>query len=160
CFDTDEGPEPAGNAVFFTVESLRDSVAESSLGQPKSASEGAERDRTWPSVVPSRGGRVVSVTAERLVVEFNDGGGPLRRQAYTLRGKIPYVSPGDTFTAETTILAGAPARLADLASALYQAYDPLGDLASPTDVDRYAAVKALRFRGDPAQILPPLEELI
>lgn len=161
CFDTDEGPEPAGNAVFFTVGSLRESVAHSKLGPPKSASEGAERDRTWPAIVPSRNGRVVEVTVERLVVEFNDGGGPARRQTYTLRGKTPYVSPGDTFSAKTTILAGAPARLADLASALRQRYEPLADLASPSDVDRYAAVKALRFRDNPRErILPPIEDLI
>jgi hypothetical protein len=161
CFDTDEGPEPAGNAVFFTVRSLRDSVAHSKLGPPKSASEGAERDRTWPAIVPSRDGRVVQVTPERLVVEFNDRGGPARRQTYTLRGKTPYVSPGDTFSAETTILAGAPAGVADLTSALRQRYEPLADLASPTDVDRYAAVKALRFRDYPRErILPPIENLI
>jgi hypothetical protein len=161
CFDTDEGPEPAGNAVFFTVRSLRESVAHSKLGPPKSASEGAERDRTWPAIVPRRDGRVVEVTAERLVVEFNDGGGPARRQTYTLRGKTAYVTPGDAFSAETTILAGAPAGLADLASALRQRYEPLADLTSPSDVDRYTAVKALRFRDDPlARILPAIEELI
>jgi hypothetical protein len=160
CLDNDEGPEPAANAVFFTVRSLRDSVAQSKLGPPKSASEGAERDRTWPAIVPSRDGRVVEVTAEKLIVESNDGG-PARRQTYTLRGKTPYVAPGDTFSAEITILAGAPAHLADLASALRQQYDPLADLASPTDVDRYAAVKALRFRDDPrTRILPPIEDLI
>jgi hypothetical protein len=160
CFDTNEGPEPAGNAVFFTVGSLRDSVAHSKLGPPKSGSEGAERDRTWPAIVPSRDGRVVEVTAEKLVVESNDGG-PARRQTYTLRGKTPYVSPGDTFSAETTILAGSPARLADLASARRQRYETLADLTSPNAVDRYAAVKALRFRDESrARILPPIEALI
>jgi len=72
CFDTVDGPEPAQNAVFFTIGSLRDAVAHSKLGPPKSASEGAERDRTWPAIIPSRDGRVLDVTPEKIVVEFND----------------------------------------------------------------------------------------
>ena len=46
CFDTDDGPEPADDAVCFTVGALRASMDRSRLGPPKSASEGAERDRT------------------------------------------------------------------------------------------------------------------
>jgi len=161
CFDTVDGPEPAQNAVFFTIGSLRGSVAESKLGPPKSASEGAERDRTWPAIIPSRSGRVLEVTNEKLIVEFNDDGGPVRRQTYSLRGKTPYVSPGETFSAETTILAGAPASLADLRSSLRQQYTPLNDLASPVAVDRYAAVKAFRFRDDPRrQVIPAVEGLL
>lgn len=161
CFDTDDGPEPAGNAVFLTIKSLRDSVGHSRLGPPKSGSEGAERDRTWPSIVPSRGGSVVSVSPEKLVVEFRDDRGPARRQTYNLAGKNAYVASGDRFLAETTILAGAPARLADLASALQTRYEPLEELASPAAVDRYAAVKALRFRGSPrAGLLPAVEDLL
>jgi hypothetical protein len=161
CFDTVDGPEPAQNAVFFNISSLRNAVAESKLGPPKSASEGAERDRTWPAIIPSRDGRVLEVTPEKIIVEFNDGGGPARRQTYTLRGKTPYVAPGETFTAETTILAGAPTSLADLRLPLQQTYTPLNDLASLEAVDRYAAVKALRFREDPrAQIVPALEDLL
>ena len=38
----------ADEAAFFTIRSLRESVAHSKLGAAKSASEGAERDRTWP----------------------------------------------------------------------------------------------------------------
>ena len=50
CFDDDGTPVPADEAVFFTVGDLRASVDTSALGPPKSASEGAERDRTWPCV--------------------------------------------------------------------------------------------------------------
>jgi len=161
CFDAVDGPEPAQNAVFFTIKSLRDAVAESKLGPPKSASEGAERDRTWPAIIPSRAGRVLEVTTTKLIVEFNDGGGPVRKQTYTLNGKTPYVSPGDTFSAETSILAGAPAGLADLPSSLQQRYTPLNDLASTIAVDRYAAVKALRFRDDPrGRVIPAVEDLL
>ena len=63
CFDTDGGPEPADDAVYFTVGALRASEDRSRLGQPKSASEGAERDRTWPATVPTRDGTVLSLAS-------------------------------------------------------------------------------------------------
>ena len=134
----------------------------SRLGPPKSASEGAERDRTWPATVPTRDGTVLEVTDERLIVQMNaDAERPARRQTYTLRGKSVYVSPGDTFMAQTTILAGEPLALADLSTYLPRRYSPLEDLKADTDVDRYAAVKALRFRDDPrVQVIPALENLI
>ena len=40
---------PADEAVFFGVRGLRESVGAVKAGSPKSASEGAERDRTWPA---------------------------------------------------------------------------------------------------------------
>ena len=156
CFDTDDGPEPADDAVYFTVGALRASVDESRLGPPKSASEGAERDRIWPATVPTRDGAVLEVTDERLIVQMNaDAARPPRRQTYTLRGKSVYVSPGDTFRAQTTILAGEPSVLADLSAYLPRRYAPLDNLRSDTDVDRYAAVKALRFLDDSRdQVIP------
>ena len=162
CFDTDDGPEPADDAVCFTVGALRASVDRSRLGPPKSASEGAERDRTWPATIPTRDGLVLEVTDERLIVQMNaDAERPARRQTYTLRGKSVYVAPGDTFRAHTTILAGEPPALADLSTYLPRRYEPLADLQSGTDVDRYAAVKALRFRDEPRdKVVPALEDLI
>lgn len=142
------GPRPADHAVYFTVRDLRASVGDSRLGPPKSASEGAERDRTWPAVIPSRPGKVLSVSAEKLMVSMEGDGEPARRQTYTLNGKYPYVRPGDTFDAETTILAGAPRRLADLSVYRERAYQPLDHVSAANPVDRYAAVKALRFRAD------------
>ena len=162
CFDTHDGPEPADDAVYFTVGALRASVDRSKLGPPKSASEGAERDRTWPATVPTRDGTVLEVTDERLIVEMNaDTERSARRQTYGLRRKSVYVSPGDSFRARTTILAGEPPALADLSAYLPRRYGPLDDLEAKSDVDRYAAVKALRFRDDPRnQVIPALEDLI
>ena len=162
CFDADDGPRPADDAVYLTVGALRASVDSSRLGPPKSASEGAERDRTWPATVPTRDGSVLEVTNERLIVQMNaDNERPTRRQTYNVRGKSVYVSPGDTFTARTTILAGEPPTLADLSAYLARRYAPLDDLMADSDVDRYAAVKALRFRGDPrSRVVAALEDLI
>lgn len=162
CSDTADGPNPADDAVYFTVGALRASMDSSRLGPPKSASEGAERDRTWPSIVPSRDGTVLEVSDERLTVQMNASADlPPRRQTYRLRGKSAYVSPGDTFRARSTILAGEPSALADLSVYLPRRYAPLDDLQANSDVDRYAAVKALRFRDDPRnQVVPALENLI
>jgi len=162
CFDTGDGPQPADDAVCFTVGALRASAARSKLGPPKSASEGAERDRTWPATVPTRDGTVLEVTEEQLIVQMTaDAERPARRQTYTLRGKSAYVAPGATFRARTTFLAGEPPALANLSAYLPRRYAPLDDLHADADVDRYAAVKALRFRDEPgARIIPALEDLI
>ena len=162
CFDTEAGPEPAEDSVYFTVGALRDSVEQSGLGPPKSASEGAERDRTWPATVPTRDGTVLHVTPERLIVQMNaDAERPTRRQTYTFHGKSVYVFPGDTFKAHTTILAGVPTALADLSAYLPHRYSPLDDLHADTDVDRYAAVKALRFRDETRdRVIRALEDFI
>lgn len=148
CNDGPDGPVPAEHAIYFTVGALRASVDQSKLGAPKSASEGAERDRTWPATVPSRPGHVLSVTDERLVVMMQGDGKAPRRQTYTLNGKHTYVSPGDRFEARITILAGAPEAMADLQPHLQRRYDPLDAMGSNDAVDRYAAVKAIRFRDD------------
>ena len=86
---------------------------------------------------------------------------PTRRQTYTFHGKSVYVSPGDTFKAHTTILAGVPTALADLSAYLPHRYFPLDDLHADTDVDRYAAVKALRFRDETRdRVIRALEDFI
>jgi transcriptional regulator with XRE-family HTH domain len=52
--------QAADNAELFMVESLIATEANSKLGTPKSASEGAERDREWPSTVATSNGMVQS----------------------------------------------------------------------------------------------------
>lgn len=155
------GPVPAEEAVFFSVSTLRASVGQSQLGPPKSASEGAERDRTWPSTVPSCDGTVESVSKEKLVVTMQIGQGATRKQTYTLNGKHVYVQPGRNFKAEVSILAGAPERQADIAAFLKKNYDPLAGLQEANAVDRYAAVKSLPYRDDlRARAVPALEALL
>lgn len=146
--DADGKQAAADEAVFFTVGDLRASVDESTLGPPKSASEGAERDRTWPAVIPTRDGVVRSVSDGKLAVEMIVGDEVRRKQTYTLNGKHVYVQAGDQFRAEVSILAGAPAQRADLNAFAQKTYDPLAGLHEPNAVDRYAAVKALPHRAD------------
>lgn len=162
CIDTSGKPSPADTPVCFTVQALRASAGQSKLGPPKSASEGAERDRTWPAVVPSRSGRVLEVAGGRLVVEMNaDGERLARRQTYMLNGKSAYAAPGDTFLGDVSILAGAPPALANLSAHLANNYRPLEHVRAANAVDRYAAVKALRYRDDPrVKVLSALESVI
>lgn len=161
CSDgTDGNPAPADQAVYFSVEALRESVRYSTLGPPKSASEGAERDRTWPAVVPSRSGRVISVERDKLTVTMEGDGNPPRKQTYTLKGKYPYVRVGDRFRADVTMLAGVPRALADLDRRRAHKFDPIEQLKSPSALDRYAGVKALRFRSDLHQGSGVLEQML
>jgi hypothetical protein len=144
-----DGWRAAEKAVFVDFDCLRKSVAETTLGPAKSASEGAERDRVWPSIVPSRNGTVQTVSKERLVVEMSaDGDKAARMQTYALKGKHPYVKPGDKFVAGASFLAGLPKRLARLEDYRSRTYDPLKELNSKLAVDRYAAAKAIPHRSD------------
>jgi len=148
CADDGDGPVPADNAAYFTVAALRQSVGSSTLGSPKSASEGAERDRTWPATVPARPGEVQEVSAAKIIVVMEGDGQPARKQTYTLNGKTPYVAAGDRFQGGASILAGTPPSMADLSVYLANIYDPLAEVSAPSAIDRFAAVKALRFRTD------------
>jgi len=160
CSSGPGGPRTADGAMYFSARSLRDSVGTSKLGPPKSASEGAERDRTWPAVIPSRSGRVLSVSTEKIVVMMEGDGEAARKQTYTLNGKHSYVAPGDAFTGEVTMLAGSPRSLVNLNEYLCRSYHPLDHVTSPNPMDRYAAVKALRFREDLRQdSVPALEDV-
>jgi len=157
--EDETGQRAAKEGMFFRIKQLRDSFGKSVLGPAKSASEGAERDRTWPAVVPSGNGIVRQVTAERLIVDIEREGRP--RQTYNLQGKSSYVAPGQRFLGRTSIIAGAPTHLADVRSYLNHAYNPLEHLDSVNAVDRYAATKAIPYRDDLKQhAIGPLEELL
>ena len=132
-----------GAPVFFLVGDLRASVRRTKLGPPKSASEGAERDREWKSTVPSQDGEVLQVTKDKIVAQLESG----RRQTYRLGGKAPYVRAGDRFKGGVSIIAGVVARLAPLAAARVRKWDPVRTLKAPDAVDRYAAAKAIPYRS-------------
>jgi hypothetical protein len=86
---------------------------------------------------------------------------PPRNQSYSLNGKHSYLEAGDKFKAEVSILAGAPAHLADLSVFKNRLYDPLRHLASASPADRYSAVKALPYREElQSQSVPALENLL
>ncbi|TDA70734.1 MAG: hypothetical protein D9V47_00590 [Clostridia bacterium] len=132
-------PSSAINA--FTVGDLRATVHLSRLGPPKSAAEGAERDRTWPCYVPSFGGQVIEVKPEFISVRKVNG----RRQTYSLvrAGYHPHVFRGQTFEPDSVIAASVVPRLADLSCHVDKPFDFIANLAATDRETLYCAVKAL-----------------
>lgn len=59
CKKDGNGWVPSDNINLFETGSLRQAVGKSKLGEPKSAYEGAERDRQWSTVVPKKDGKVL-----------------------------------------------------------------------------------------------------
>jgi hypothetical protein len=98
-------------------------------------------------VVPQRNGVVDAVDEKTITVLMDpDEERPApRRQTFQLRGKTPYVSRGDRFVGQTSIIAGVPARRVEIRSYLRNHYDPITDVDSQNAVDRYAAVKSLPY---------------
>jgi hypothetical protein len=136
--------QAADNAELFMVESLIATEANSKLGTPKSASEGAERDREWPSTVATSNGMVQSVDETRISVRLENG----RNQTYQLRGKTPYFAEGEEFRAESQFLAGFPPAKATFPNPYQQRWNPRDLLASDYPIDRFVAVKALGVVGN------------
>jgi hypothetical protein len=138
----------ADNAEFFTVESLIATEANSKLGPAKSASEGAERDRQWPSTVATSNGVVQAVNQTRISVRLENG----RNQTYQLRGKTPYFAEGEEFLAKSQFLAGLPPTKATLPNPDQQRWNPRELLASNSPIDQFVAVKALGVVGNRADL--------
>jgi hypothetical protein len=125
----------------FLIGSLRAAAAQSKLGPPKSASEGAERDRTWPSWVPPRDGTVLRTQATNtgtgLVVAYADGG----QYTYRSIGKHPHLAAGTTFVGGEVIAASVVDSTASIACP-GQTWQPALDLEAE-EKDLYAALKVL-----------------
>jgi hypothetical protein len=133
----------AENAELFWVENLQATEADSKLGPPKSASEGAERDREWPSIVATANGVVQAIDDTRISTRLNGG----RNQTYQLRGKTAYFVPGQAFLGESQFLAGLPAAKAAFPNPQQASWNPRDMLRSESPIDRYVAVKALGVVG-------------
>ena len=138
----------AENAELFWVEDLAVTENQSRLGPPKSASEGAERDREWPSTVANSNGVVQGLVEGRLTTRLESG----RNQTYQLRGKTAYFAPGQRFLAESQFLAGIPVRKAAFPDPCKVRWNPRDLLSSPSPIDRYVAVKALGVVGGAADL--------
>src|SRR5262249_1452715 len=126
CADKNGTPVPATEPVFFGYHDLRKSEKDSRLSDPKAASEGTETARTWPSIVPKRSGVVelVDKSIIRVMMDADDERNA-RPQTFQLRGRVPYARVGERFVAESSIIAGAPARRIDFKTYLQNKYEPL-----------------------------------
>ena len=142
--ETEDGTlHAAQNAELFWVENLQATEADSKLGPPKSASEGAERDREWPSIVATANGVVQVVDDTRISTRLEGG----RNQTYQLRGKTAYFAAGQPFLSESQFLAGLPAARAAFPNPRQARWNPRDMLRSDLPIDRYVAVKALGVVG-------------
>lgn len=143
CREVDGTLIPAPTTELFWVRELSGCVENGTrLGPPKSASEGSERDREWPTIVPSQSGKVLEVTSEKIRTELISG----RKQTYSLSGKTPYVSAGENFAGEAQFIAGLPSRKASFSEVAQQSWNPRSQLNGDA-IDRYAAAKALSVVG-------------
>ncbi|MGH9459788.1 MAG: hypothetical protein ACRD1X_01110 [Vicinamibacteria bacterium] len=145
---------PSTWVEYFRVADLRATVASSKLGPPKSASEGAERDRTWPASVASQPGTVTAVSATHVTISWQNG--PTRRLPIR-QGFHVCVAPGDAL-ASGRIIAGIAPHPTSVACP-GDVWDPLVQSTDANPGARYAAVKALAFRGDAVAAVARLREL-
>lgn len=133
----------ADNAELFWVQDLEAAQGDSRVGPPKSATEGAERDREWPSIVASDNGVVQGIDEAHISTRLDSG----RNQTYRLRGKTAYFEVGERFLAESQFLAGLPRAKAGFPNPRQARWNPRRLLTSPSPIDRYVAVKALGVVG-------------
>ena len=149
CDKENEEWVPSQHINAFSTKSLRDSINCSKLGKPKSADEGAEKDRTWKTSVPKKSGVVVSVIQDaeqqktKVKVCYDDGG------KYTFSypqadGMVVYCKPGDKFGPQDTVIAGVLPEMEHLTCDGEQ-YDFFADISSNSTEIRYAGVKALGY---------------
>ena len=147
--DINQEPPHCGTPAFFSRAALKSTVSSTKRSSPKAASAGSEITLTWPSWVPTRGGRLICVDDEdRIVVAGDDGRKKRYWQWRNWDGpRCVYLKPGDFFQADETLIAGVvepevnpicPGDNWDLASAL----------VSDDIVERYSAIKAVARLGD------------
>jgi hypothetical protein len=131
-----------GRPACFSVGAMRRAFPFAKLGPRKSASEGAERDLTWPASVPKADGIVEDVDGAtgRVTVRADTG----RRQSYSVRGDAPafiYVEPGQKYVAGELFVVGCVEPVGSLRCP-GRSWDYVRDLAAESEIDRYVAVKA------------------
>lgn len=148
CAKDESGWYPAKTVNYFDTKSMRDTVEKSKLGKPKSAGEGAERDRVWPTSIPSKDGEVTDIIRladkVQIKVKYDDGSRPYTYSIKNDKGYHVYVNVGDHFEANATMIAGIPTNKTNMDSCC-TTYDFLNDLRSNVKEIRYAGVKALGY---------------
>jgi hypothetical protein len=127
---------------FFEIGAMRSTVDHAKLGPRKSASEGAERDLTWPARVPKRDGEVLLVDRDNGTITYSPTGG--RRHTYRLPAGVPvqfYAEEGQALKGQEEFIVGCVASPDDVACQ-GRTWDWQAGLRAGAATDRYAAVKA------------------
>jgi hypothetical protein len=138
----------AGPPQYFTVGDMRQTADYAKFGPPKAASEGAERDLTWPTRRATRNGIVESIDLQTGRVRMRPFEG--RRQAVYLPDDVPtvvYVTKGEEVRGAGSFIMGCLDRPKELACP-GETWHIESDLHDPEASTRYAAVKAIGARRD------------
>lgn len=133
---------------LFEVGAMRATVDDAKLGARKSASEGAERDLTWPASVPKRDGTVLAVNRSSGAAVYQPHEG--RRHTYRLAAGVPvhfYAEENQALHGGEEFLIGSVAAPRSVTCS-GSTWDWFSDLDSGSEIDRYAAVKAAGLHGD------------
>lgn len=133
--------------TYFRTEDLRLTRDHATESNRKATSEGSEVTLTWKTWVPSASGTVVEIDNEdRILCQWATGGTYRYYQWKTWPTRHLYVTPGDPFVANETMIAGIV-----LPAAPPDCPGPTWDLATAiTDGDateRYAAMRAAGVLG-------------
>jgi hypothetical protein len=138
----------AGPPQYFTVGDMRRTTDYAKFGPPKAASEGAERDLTWPTRLATRNGVVERVDRHTGRVRLRPFEGR-RQTVYLPEGvlTIIYVKEGDKVRGGETLIMGCLDRPIEL-TCPGETWRIESDLRDPDMSTRYAAVKAVGARGD------------
>lgn len=163
CSKDDTGWYPAQTVNYFDAKSMRSTVGKSKLGQPKSAGEGAERDRVWPTSIPAKDGEVTDIITSpdkvQIKVKYDDGSRPYTYSLKNDKGYHVYVNIGDHFEAKATMIAGIPTSKTSM-EICSSGYNFLNDLKSDIKEIRYAGVKALGYLIRDNNNIKKLKELL
>jgi HEAT repeat protein len=148
----------ASNTInIFNIEDLERCEELSRLGPPKSASEGAERDRTWSSYVPGFSCIVDEINGTQIKLLKNTGG---RFSKTVPEGHSIYVQQGDIIPGNAMIVHSVVSTNIDT-ECNERDYDFIADLHSTIKETKYTAVKALGFLHELSeQSIPELYALL
>ena len=137
---------------FVRVKDLRDAFAEKriSITKPKGVEEGSEIRVVWTSAVANQRSTVSEVSERRIRLTPDPSGRVQTVQLIRSRGAItvvPQVRVGDTVEANQIVAASVPVTVTvPCPRSVDEAYF-VGKLTSISLSERYAAAKALRYRG-------------
>ena len=139
---------PAPHIYVYRIGQLQQSLKFSRLGLPKSQSEGSERDRMWPSKVPSYSGIIQSVAmskdgTSKVVQILKDN--HKRQSARIPLEFVVNVRAGERILANSSIIAAVVASRKDF-TCVSSDYNFIHDLTYGDDeVTQFAAIKALGY---------------
>lgn len=137
---------------FVRVKDLRDAFAEKrvSITKPKGVEEGSEIRVVWTSAVANQRSTVSEVSEKRIQLTPHPSGRPQTVQLIRSRGAttlVPQVRVGDTVEANQIVAASIPVTITVACPPSVDEGYFVGKLTSINLSERYAAAKALRYRG-------------